>query len=267
MEKLLLKSLSSGLGFYEIPETSAKEINADKGTARLPDFLLQDNWDFKDTHTYQQMLSHLEKPWLGEMKKPKPVRPTQHIHKTQKLEQKMSEQHSSIKNSVTKNLKLNDANYVRADGIYFKSIFVDTVLASLLFFPCLFLFLFLNETKPALILSATWHKIGLGFLLFTQIYSFLCRLFCSETYGDSMAGRSLYKNQHISNEQNLANTDILSSSASHPWLLFYRFIISCLTGVLILPILSWCFQSDLLAKLTGLYFYKSQIPPPQRSIT
>ena len=82
----------------------------------------------------------------------------------------------------------------------------------------------------------------LAFFLFLQMYCLLCRLFCFETCGEAMAKIRLVSPK--------------LKGPAHPFLLFWRALLSCFTGFVLLPLASLLFKKDLTGYLTGLYFQK-----------
>ncbi len=120
----------------------------------------------------------------------------------------------------------------------FKAYLTDAFFVSLLFFPSLMFFAYLTESEPLIALKALWPKVLTVFFLFAQVYCFLCRLFCFETFGEAFARIRLFSSQ----------------KEVHPLRLFWRFLLSCLTGVVLIPLLSLIFRKDFMARLTGLYF-------------
>ena len=120
----------------------------------------------------------------------------------------------------------------------FKVYLTDAFFISFLFFPPLIFFAFLTEPEPLTAVTALWPKILTVFFLFAQVYCFLCRLFCFETFGEAFARIRLFSSQ----------------KEVHPLRLFWRFLLSCLTGVVLIPLLSLIFRKDFMACLTGLYF-------------
>lgn len=274
MEDLPIKSLNSGLGFHEFTPSNKTPHLPTKNSqkTRLPDFLLEDKWDFEDINTYQKILSNLEKPWLGNIQNQlnDENKTTGTTLKTKSLAQEKSlavkvtdhnQQQNKHTHSVTQNYQSTESlNNITPTSIFcLKSIIVDVVMAGILFFPCLLLFVFLSEPKPLLILANVKWLVFFAFLLFSQIYCLLCRLFCSETYGEMLSGRKLCKamtNKTIIEKSNISS---ITEVTVHPGLLFWRFLVSCVTGVILLPILSLCFKKDFLGKLTYLRFYKTPL--------
>ena len=121
---------------------------------------------------------------------------------------------------------------------------MDTCVASLLFFPPLFLFVFLTQGDLFSVLRILGPKILFAFLFFSQVYCLICRLFCFGTFGEFLAKRKLSRFREDVQEV-------------HPFHLFWRFLLSCLTGVIVLPLLSFIFRKDFMAFLTGLRFQKT----------
>jgi len=150
------------------------------------------------------------------------------------------ENHSADKATKVDNA-LTPLNFKNSFYLLLKSGFMDMLLSALLFLPPFMLFVFLTQSNPVSVLVAIWPKILFTFLVFNQIYLLVFRLFCFETYGESVSKIRLFS---------------LTKNQAHPLLLFWRFLITCLTGVLLLPIMSLFLRRDIIAKLTRLYFYK-----------
>ena len=130
-----------------------------------------------------------------------------------------------------------------------KAFLVDAGVVALLFFPPLILFTLFTQNYPGLVLWQVMPNILISFLLFAQVYCLLCRVFCFETYGEALLKVRL---------------STLNSKSGPAIVLFWRFLLSCLTGVITLPICSLIFKKDIMAYLTGLYFQK--IPQPLKPI-
>lgn len=257
MEDLSLKPLSEGLGFYEKKPNFNSTGNAAKGESTalfspaLPDSLFTAELDLDDSQNYEHLLFQLEKPWLGEeIKEEKKdnvkvssVSPTS-PPANPPVEKKASKPIMNKSVVVSQAQKESTSPVLFEKTFYFslKSYIVDFFVAGFLFFPSLYLFIFLTQIDPVNVLWSLWPKIMVGFLFFAQIYCFLCRLFCFETCGEALAKIRLYT--------------LRSKKEVHPLLLFWRFLISCLTGVILLPLVSFIFKKDCLARLTGLYFQK-----------
>ena len=126
---------------------------------------------------------------------------------------------------------------------FLKAYLIDTLAISLLFFPSLVAFIFLTQPAPLVVAKAVWLKVLVGFLLFSQVYCLLCRLFCFETFGEAGVKVRL--------------CGFNSKKEVSPFHLFWRFGVSCVTGVVVLPLLSFIFRKDLTGRLTRLYFQKT----------
>lgn len=258
MENLSFKPLSEGLGFYEKKPNfnSTSSATTDKSTAlfspTLPDDLLPAELDLDNSQNYEHLLFQLEKPWLGEEVKEKKSStikvssvfppPSSPPTDSPVVKKEPVVDKSAV---VSQAPKENTSSVLFEKTFYFslKSYVVDFLVAGFLFFPSLYLFVFLTQPDPVTVLWSLWPKILVGFLLFAQIYCFLCRLFCFETCGEALAKVRLYT--------------LGSKKEVHPLLLFWRFLVSCLTGVVLLPLISLIFKKDYLARLTGLYFQKT----------
>ncbi len=265
MEDFSLKPLSEGLGFYEdklifqsVHKRGDKKKPPPKFSEHLPEGILPKKLDLDNVQTYEHLLSLLEKPWLGKES------PLNSESKKQALfTQTLSASHSSppVSSSVLpdKTLSLSDEKKEQTEKtplnspvafektFYFslKSYITDAFVISLLFFPPLISFVFLTQSEPETVLWSIWPKILIAFLFFSQIYCLACRLFCFETFGEALAKVRLSAKG--------AQTEV------HPFLLFWRFLLSCLTGVVCFPLLSLVFKKDFLAHLTGLYFQKTKV--------
>ena len=265
MEDFSLKPLSEGLGFYE-DKLSIKSANkkgtrgsnkgdkederneGDKGDKK-PLFselscngILPKELDLNNLKTYEHLLSILEKPWLGEKETIKSELKTP--VKSSLLPSETLPSPLQKKEDVVPQPKLNTMS---EKTFYFSliSYIMDAFVVSLLFFPPLLSFIFLTQSEPQIVLSSIWPKILIAFLFFSQIYCLMCRLFCFETFGEALVKVRLLT--------------LGSKKEVHPFRFFWRFFLSCLTGVVFLPLFSLIFRKDLSARLTGLYFQKSKI--------
>ena len=258
MEDLSFKPLSEGLGFYEkksnfnSTSNTTKEESTSLFSPALPDSLFPAELDLDNSQSYEHLLFQLEKPWLGEeIKEEKkdnikvssvvPTFPPADSPVVKKESKPVVDKNvivSQVRKKTTCTLLFEKTFYFSL-----KSYIVDFFVAGFLFFPSLYLFIFLTQIDPVNVLWSLWPKIFVGFLLFAQIYCFLCRLFCFETCGEALAKIRLYTLQ--------------SKKEVHPLLFFWRFLVSCLTGVILLPLISLIFKKDCLARLTGLYFQKT----------
>ena len=245
-EKLRVKSLRPGVGFYDPP--LAEEKPSASRTKSLPDFVQEEGWDFEDIKTYQKILSGLETPWLGEKESFSGSAPAIRPKTPHALEKPLPVPTFSENKKALKNISL---KIQLATSPPVKNILTDTLIAGMLFFFPLFLFLFLNEI-PFAALGAIGWKIIFAFLLFSEVYRLLCRVFCGQTYGEMLAGRRLCKS--FPSEQEAA---MQMQQNLHPMLLFWRFALSCATGVVVLPLLSYIFGRDFLSYLTRLWFFKT----------
>ena len=291
MEDLSLKPLSEGLGFYEdklifqsVHKRGDKKKPPPEFSEHLPEDILPKKLDLDNLQTYEHLLSLLEKPWLGKESPLNSKSKKQALFTTKTL----PASHSSppVSSSVSESKKqalftktlpasplsppvsssvLPDNTLSPSDEkkeqtektplnspvafektFYFslKSYITDAFVISLLFFPPLISFVFLTQSEPEAVLWSLWLKILIAFLFFSQIYCLACRLFCFETFGEALAKVRLSAKG--------AQTEV------HPFLLFWRFLLSCLTGVVCFPLLSLVFKKDFLARLTGLYFQKTK---------
>ena len=283
MEEISFKPLSKGLGFYEkkpvFDSTGKKKLNHSGEptplSPQLPEVDLPEEIDLEDSNAYKHLLSLLEKPYLGKMEN--------------SFNQKEENVSSSVASSYVSSpsYRLNASSVFEADSVrassfqkkddrqvdkvkedpvfvasvkpdkeasvtscfektfYFslKAYIADVCASSLLFFPPLISFVFLTQMDPSGVLWSVSPQILLAFLLFTQVYCLLCRLFCFETFGEALAKIRLFT--------------LRSQKEVHPYLLFWRFLLICLTGIVFLPLLSLVFKKDFVARLTGLYFQKT----------
>ena len=288
MEEISFIPLSEGLGFYEKSPVfnSADEKAADLqkkpllSIPELPHLNLPETLDLDDSKNYEHLIALLEKPWLGKnvsgsfsenipvspenkegekvvqpsstnifspsepLGKEKVTAQISPVNPTSSSESALGENTIS-RNTLDKSTSIkNKNNLVHEKTFYFslKAYFVDACVISLLFFPPFVLFVFLIQPAPIVVLKSIWPQILLAFLFFSQIYCLLCRLFCFETYGEALAKIRLFT--------------LNSSKETHPYMLFWRFFISCVTGFIFLPLLSLIFRKDFMARLTGLYFQK-----------
>ena len=236
MEKLFLRKISPALGFEDTQQSTSQKTTAKDSEELLPPPALKNirpaKLNLEDPNSYQYLLSTLENPWLGEdqkeepdisFSKPAPVKPL--------IQQKLIK--PSLKPAVKK--------YSVLSPVSMLSLTVDSALAGFLFFSPLLTFTFLTHSAPWTIFTAFKWEIALCFFCFYQIYSLNCRLFCFETYGEALAKRRLVQKPN---------------NPAHPLLLFWRSLIICLTGFVILPISSVILKKDLLGSLTSLYFKK-----------
>ena len=150
------------------------------------------------------------------------------------------------KNILNKKAQIKSENkLVYKKTFYFpvKAYLIDVCIVSFLFFPPFVLFVFLTQSSPIAVLKSIVFSVLPVFLFFSQIYCLLCRLFCFETFGEAMAKMRLFT--------------LSSSQDVHPYMLFWRFFISCVTGVIFLPLFSLILKKNFTARLTGLYFQKT----------
>ncbi len=286
MEELSFKLLNEGLGFYEknpfFDSTDQKKTN--RGSLFSSDFSdldLLENLDLDDVQNYEQLLSLLERPYLGEKENNfqrwtketsppsfSPVAPSSAVNEKSKYHWLSEDCHKNKKSSVfssptklaranqesvssfsaqpvpVEDQKTSSADLCFEKTFYFslKAYLTDAFVVSMLLFPSLILFVFLTQSDPIAVFKLTWLKILFVFLLFAQMYCLLCRLFCFETFGEAFAKIRL--------------STLRSQKEVHPFRLFWRFFLSCLTGVVFFPLLSALFRKDFMARLTGLYFQK-----------
>ena len=251
MPDFSITRINKGLGFHKEP-LSSKPLSSQKESIDLPDFLQQNTWDFDDAGTYKKILSDLENPWLGEAKQP--LSPSAVVCAPSAA---VAPPPMAVSPSLKIKAKNQPVDFVEegpalewtpnAQAVWsFKSVLWDAVLAGVVFFPMFFLFLFLTELNPLLVLKGIWPHIAVVFALFLQVYCLLCRLFCAATYGEEASKRRLCRLSKAS-AKGLAEEN-------HPMRLFWRSLIVCLTGGVVLPVLGRLLKKDFLGALTGLYF-------------
>ena len=266
MEDFSLKPLSEGLGFYEdklifqsVHKRGDKKKPPPEFSDHLSDDILPKKLDLDNFQTYEHLLSLLEKPWLGkentlnsESKKQvlftdtlpasnsSPTVSSSVLFQGEALSPSDEKKEQKEKTSLHFPVAFEKTFYFSL-----KSYITDAFVVSLLFFPPLISFVFLTQSEPEAVLWSIWPKILIAFLFFSQIYCLACRLFCFETFGEALAKVRL--------------STLGAQTEVHPFLLFWRFLLSCLTGVVCLPLLSLVFRKDFLARLTGLYFQKTKI--------
>ena len=273
---LHFKPLSQGLGFYRKQISLKEETEQNPGFKELgppslpslPDILLKKSLDLNDANTYQSLRQALEEPWQkaqppkaipppasdvpplpqgasappfpdspppARQEVPPPPPPPGAVSST------LTNQQEDFAPEALKTLPLGEAPF-----FHLKSLLADTFLSAVLFFPPLLLFVSLSQTQALGVLWAFKGWILLCFLVFYQIYGLICRLFCFDTYGEALSHRRLYHKNQL----------------PHPGLLFGRFVISCATGGVGLPLLSLLVKKDLLAVLSRLQF---QTPSEDKS--
>ena len=280
-EDITLKKLSKGLGFcnkqISFKDFQSQPIQKNLSLPSVPDFLLQQPLNLKDENTYKYVLAQLKEPWLGEEKAIQMTSVTSSevvlpegnanvvSHVSEEFDPLLTDEpflHEELPSHKESPVESNDVNVQTATskkeldsaislhsspaGLFFKesislkSYIIDGLLMCVLFFSPLYLCAALTQAQPLSALSALWPYILVCFLIFSQIYCCICRLFCFDTYGEVLSKRRLF----------------YKKNPPHPFHLLWRFIVSCATGVVILPILSMICKRDLSMYLTGLYFQK-----------
>ena len=285
MEELSFKPLSEGLGFYkkkQPPSSAGENIfhQPKEDTLSLPDLpedVLTEVLDLDDSKTYERLLSMLEKPYLGNnmnnmgfkqehnrfsfsLNSPAPspsassliLTKSSHLKKNGRSFMKKEDtpvRDETNKKPVPVNSVAQASGKSLPDTCFEKTFYcssmaylADTFVICLLFAPPFVLFVFLTQTNLMDVLWFVWPEVLLSFLIFSQIYCLLCRLFCFETFGEALAKIRLCAPH--------------SPGEVHPFRLFWRFLLSCVTGVIFFPLLSFIFKKDLMARLTGLHFQK-----------
>ena len=236
--------LGPGLGFYEKKPEPTSEKNL--VLPDLPNLDLSEDFDLDSAGAYEHLLSVLEKPYLGERADPA-------LGGSRAFSSSVSPLVSVPKVLPAPPEKVSPLappeKVLPAPPVYFcfspKAYLMDAFVVSLLFFPPLLFFAFLTEPFPLQALKVLWLQVLVVFFLFAQVYCFLCRLFCFETFGESFAKIRLFT-RHSQ-----------SKSPPHPFRLFWRFLLSILTGIILMPVFSLVFGKDIMARLTGLYFQKN----------
>ena len=285
---LILKGLSEGLGFYEKQnDLNSAVVDSIFESKKEPRFSIppsiselmgsETDLNLEDEKTYERLLFMLEKPWLGEEEEEEEtgvkekskkasfsVNQTRGSHKNpdflktkepdfreDKKKDKVEKNQSSFKDWTSQQIDKMSKNskekvtivQKHKDFFSFTSFLTDTLVSGLLFFSPLVGAIMYSGIN---VMEALWelrYQIIFSFILFSQMYSLLCRLFCFETFGETLTDRRLYtgKNRHHPS----------------PIRMFWRFLLSCTTGGISLPILSLIMKKDLLVYLTGLYFQKN----------
>lgn len=273
MEELHLKRLSPGLGFTEKQRTLKQEAQDSQAFQQVgplpipsvPKDLLLKKINFDEPGAYDRLLSSLKNPWLNEsteedstvrktISKPTKNSPSIPVAPHQKVwpqssstiptskhttwpQQKTLSTHTSITTHSTSLQK----------GTFFslKSLIIDSLCSATLFFSPLCTFIFLTHSQPMTVFTSLWIEITFGFLFFHQIYQMAWRLFCFETYGETLTQRRLAYMNNINKE-------------THPLLHLWRFLLVSMTGFITFSLLSIIFKTDLTGKFTGLYFQKTK---------
>lgn len=281
MEEFSFKPLSEGLGFYEkkpaFGSTGKRSLSQSGEHVPLsPEVDLPEEIDLDDSETYKRLLSLLEKPYLGRLEnsfnqKEQNSSSCVAVSDTSAASSRLSVPsvfESDNSNSESPFQKKDDTpvDKIKEEPVFVASVkegkeasvtscfektfyfslkayTTDACVAALLFFPPFVFFVFLTQLDPKMILWSVWPKTLFAFLFFVQIYCLLCRLFCFETCGESLSKIRLFT--------------LRSQGEIHPFLLFWRFLLVCLTGIILLPLLSLVFKKDFVARLTGLYFQKT----------
>ena len=285
MEEFSIQPLSEGLGFYDPPQTAAPQVppSVRAGSAsqvpplpffadNIPQEFWPDTWAPQNKKAYDELQALLEKPHLNHPtnstnalnhspNNPSPTHnPSYPATPTNALNHSPTPDPSHNPNpspnpspsptpthtTTSKGIKTSGAflfqgAFSKILHSWVKAGLMDALTASFFFFAPFILFLFLTE-KSMSTLGLLWPQISLAFLLFLQMYCLLCRLFCFETCGEAMAKIRLVSPK--------------SKGPAHPFLLFWRALLSCFTGFVLLPLASLLFKKDLTGYLTGLYFQK-----------
>lgn len=260
-ENFSFSLLGPGLGFYE------KKLLPDRekplALPELQSLALSEDFDLEDESAYEHLLSVLEKPYLGEqanfslgsseflpsVNSSPVVSPFKAVPTSSALKAKNPSLKSQNLSSLKRKKEVPVKKVKPVSQVYLtfcfslKAYLIDAFVVSLLFFPPLLFFTFLTEPLPLKALMTVWPQVLMVFFLFAQGYCFLCRLFCFETFGEAFSKIRLFT--------------LRSQSEVHPLRLFWRFLLSCLTGMLLIPLFSLVFKKDIMARLTGLYFQKT----------
>ena len=260
MEEFSLKPLSEGLGFYEKPPAFHSDGKTKIGQERaLLSPELPEELDLEDSKTYKDLLSLLEKPYLGAFQNDGNISPEQEVSSftpatttvasagpaatTTSTVSSVAAVPSFVSATPAPQAPTSESGFEKTFYFSLKAYITDAFAAALLFVPSLISFVFLTQTDPVGVLWSVFPQVLVAFLFFTQVYCLLCRLFCFETFGEALAKIRLFS--------------LRSRKEVHPFLLFWRFLLICLTGVVFLPLVSLIFRKDFVARLTGLYFQKT----------
>ena len=274
MEELHLKRLSPGLGFAEKQRTLKQEAQDSQAFQQVgplpipsvPKDLLLKKINFDEPDAYDRLLSSLKNPWLNEnTEKDSTLRKT--IFKTttssssipvaphQKIwPQALSTTPTSKYTTTTWPQQTTLPTHTPATThsissqkrvfLSLKSLFIDSLCSAVLFFSSLYTFIFLTHSQPMTVFTSLWLEITFGFLFFHQIYQMAWRLFCFETYGETLTHRRLTYMNNINKEV-------------HPLLHLWRLLLITMTGFITFSLLSIIFKRDLTGTFTGLYFQKT----------
>ena len=272
MEELHLKSLSPGLGFAEKQRTLKQETQDSQAFQQVgplpipsvPKDLLLKKINFDEPGVYDHLLSALKNPWLKEnIEKDSSLRKTQSKtttmsssipappHQKIKLQPlSRTSQHTTWPQRTTQPTTHTPAatHTTSSQNTTFfslKSLLIDSLCSAILFFSSLCTFIFLTHSQPMTAFISLWPEITFGFLFFHQIYQMTWRLFCFETYGETLTQRRLAYKNNINKEV-------------HPLLHLWRLLLMTMTGFITFPVLSLIFKTDLIGKFNGLYFQKTK---------
>ncbi len=264
MEEFSFKLLDEGLGFYEqypVSESSAEDPDIKKSGLlfSLKGLDLPELLDLEDRQSYGKLLSVLERPYLGEkafspkerfVEKSEKMPPPFLVKENRKIPADFASDQknpASVSDTLNKTEEKAPALWLEKKLCFsLKAYLTDMLAVSVLFFPSFVLFIFLTQSDPVGLLRAVGFQTLLVFILFSQVYCLICRLFCFETFGEALAGIRLLRPRSL--------------KQVHPFRLFFRFFLSCVTGGALIPLLSFLCKKDIMAFLTGLYFHKR---PPQ----
>ena len=245
---LNINLLGAGLGFYseKITQIDFKKSNNSNSAESVLDFMPSSlALDDKDM-AYEQCLESLDKE-----EKTSPQLsynhfvPTEIANKIEQTKSALSTAEEDFKNIKEEKTSIEKKDSLFIKSFHFKTVFsssIDLLLSALFFFPPVFFFIYLSQLDAILILKNTAFTIAIAYLFFYQMYVLLLRTFCLETFGESLARIHLLKKD--------------GNPPTNPSPFFGRFVLSCLTGVIFLPLLSVICRKDLIAHLTRLYFFR-----------
>ena len=273
MEELHLKRLSPGLGFAEKQRSLKQEAQDSQAFQQVgslpipsvPKDLLLKKINFDEPGAYDHLLSALKNPCLNEnkeedstlrktrsktttMSSSMPVPPYQKIGLQSSFKASTS-QHTTWPQRTTRPTHTPTTTHSTSsqNRTFFslKSLLIDSLCSAILFFSALCTFIFLTHSQPMTVFISLWPEITFGFLFFHQIYQMTWRLFCFETYGETLTQRRLAYKNNINKEV-------------HPLLHLWRLLLITMTGFITFPLLSLIFKTDLIGKFNGLYFQKTK---------
>ena len=283
---LVLKGLSTGLGFYEKQNVLNSAVSDTVlGSKREPRFSIPSSVsdiissdkaiNLEDEKTYERLLFMLEKPWLGEdsttsskdSRPEKPsisdsglqpdIKPAKNTHPIEQTKKGTIQNVDWISRQIDKMPQKQAGKEIilpKHDHFFsLKSFLVDSLISGILFFSPLIAVIIYSGMNWVEILWSIRYQVLAAFVLFSQMYCLLCRLFCFETFGETLTDRRLYTGKN--------------RGSPSPVRMFWRFLLSCATGGISLPVLSFLIKRDVQVYLTGLYFQKPSLIKEEHSQT